>query len=202
MEKELKLDALEILVGDSLILAKKQVGFSSQEIRPLIPVEILTYSEYLPLFDSLLQAYEDSLIRIADKATLDVIDYLESAIVLDIGLVDTYIHTEISPYLKSTYQDQAYNIALTSIEEEKKSEQEAYDRLSLECKIIKSNYDNLQSLGEEVALPEPIPVSDAEFAGFVTEQAFLIISECERYLRNKPVTDTDNQLYNAFWEVQ
>lgn len=200
IQRETRLDALELITGDTIVMTRSHLKFPEPEIRKMIPPSLLKYSEYLPLYDSLLSAYLDSLIDTAYKASQEALTVLESIIEIDIEDPDVYISNPITPLLRERYGKAVDDAVRKYVTENYETEMEAYNILELECKIIKANYNNLNRLGENIELGEPEPVDTDLYTGYITERIFSTLLQCETYLRNKPLAEVDNHLYSVFWE--
>ena len=200
IQRETRLDALELITGDTIVMTRTHLTFPEQEIRKMIPQSLLKYSEYLPLYDSLLSAYLDSLIDTADKAAQEALTVLENIIEIDIDDPEMYITSPITPLIRERYEQDVADAVGRYVTENYETEMEAYNVLELECKIIKANYNNLNRLGENIELGEPEPVDVDLYTGYITERIFSTLLQCETYLRNKPLSEVDNPLYSVFWE--
>ena len=200
IQKETRLDALELITGDTIVMTRSHLKFPQSEIRRMIPQSLLKYSEYLPLYDSLLSAYLESLTETAERASQEALSVLEGLIEIDIDNPEYYISNPITPLLRENYEDQVDEAVRKYVTENYETEMEAYDRLELECKIIKANYDNLNRIGENIELGEPEPVDTDLYSSYITERIFSTLLQCETYLRNKPLSEVDNPLYSVFWE--
>ena len=200
IQRETRLDALELITGDTIVMTRTHLTFPEQEIRKMIPQSLLKYSEYLPLYDSLLSAYLDSLIDTADKAAQEALTVLENIIEIDIEDPEMYITSPITPLIRERYEQDVADAVGRYVTENYETEMEAYNVLELECKIIKANYNNLNRLGENIELGEPEPVDVDLYTGYITERIFSTLLQCETYLRNKPLSEVDNPLYSVFWE--
>ena len=200
IQRETRLDALELITGDTIVMTRTHLTFPEQEIRKMIPQSLLKYSEYLPLYDSLLSAYLDSLIDTANKAAQEALTVLENIIEIDIEDPEMYITSPITPLIRERYEQDVADAVGRYVTENYETEMEAYNVLELECKIIKANYNNLNRLGENIELGEPEPVDVDLYTGYITERIFSTLLQCETYLRNKPLSEVDNPLYSVFWE--
>lgn len=197
--EETRLDALELLMEDSIVMTRENISFTDEQIMTLIPEEILVYSEYLPLYDKLLADYRTSIVSTADDAARKALDWLGAEIELDID-ASTYLFEPLTPLIEEKYSASVSKAVSSCIEENYETETEAYERLRLECSIIKANYDNLKKIGEDKELPDPVPIEVDVLSAYIVDAIFDELLTSETYLRNKPVTDADNQLYNVFWE--
>ena len=200
IQKETRLDALELITGDTIVMTRSHLTFPEAEIRKMIPPSLLKYSEYLPLYDSLLSAYLESLIDTAYKASQEALTVLENIIELEIDNPEKYMSEPITPLLRENYELDVDDAVRKYVTENYETEMEAYNVLELECRIIKANYNNLNRLGEDIELGEPEPVDMDLYTSYITERIFSTLQQCETYLRNKPLAEVDNPLYSVFWE--
>ena len=200
IQRETRLDALELITGDTIVMTRSHLKFPETEIRKMIPPSLLKYSEYLPLYDSLLSAYLESLRETAERASLEALSVLEKVIEIDVENPDYYMDHPITPLIREMYEDEISAAVTGYVTDNYETEMEAYDILELECKIIKANYDNLNRLGEKIELGEPEPVDTITYTSYITERIFSTLLQCETYLRNKPLSEVDNPLYSVFWE--
>ena len=200
IQRETRLDALELITGDTIVMTRSHLKFPESEIRKMIPSSLLKYSEYLPLYDSLLSAYLDALSETAERASQEALTELEGMIEIDLEDPDKYISSPITPLIREKYEDKVGEAVEKYVTENYETELAAYNVLELECKIIKANYNNLNKLGENIVLGEPEPVDIDMYTDYITERIFSTLMQCETYLRNKPLSEVDNPLYSVFWE--
>lgn len=192
--------SLEILLADTYDTAPGLISVSREELGALLPPVLDEYRDTLPLYDVLESAYLDSLEKGMKDAVERAISIFEE---MDMEIPYTYDYINektLTSLLAELHASRVKETIASEIDILFPELDSSWERLSRECRVLKKNYENLQSVTDMVTLSEPEPIGDGTLADFIVKKALDAMLFGEEYLRNRPMSDHSERSYQIFWE--
>ena len=195
------LHSLSVLIDDDISISSKEAVITREDVMTLVPISMRTYKDYLPLYDKLEHEYVTSIAERANEAIRNAFEYIRT---------DSYTlsrepgyYLDLRVYVSSEYEenrsDEILSIIKESLDESKESSSSSLSALMEETRNVKKNYDNLNSIGYGVILPDAKGIDEEELALMISNNIFDTMREVEMRLKNTPLDDPSSP-YQVFWE--
>lgn len=170
-------------------------------IESSLPIGFTSYSDYVPLYDDFASDYSRAvsaiispLITAAYPIVEDTMMDIAASHPVDLIQGDTSFTDKIRSEAFGPIRN-AYLAALIEVRDEL---DEAFELAQTEFSMIREAYLRLLTVGGDVILPPPTPVSDVTIVTLLTNELFSRLSSAERSLKNRPIPGNDSP-YNIFW---
>ncbi len=194
-------EAFDVLVDDCFSTASGYGDFTTSDMAGLLDVSVQAYEDYLPLYDVLLDSYLKELVELAEESSEWGLDTLRKMDIALPGDLLPYVgDMMIMGYVAEKTRAQMAIMLTSHIASEMGPADEKWNSFATECGIIKANYDNLNQLGFVLQLPDPSPVGASQISALVLERMYSALAEAETYLKNRPLSENDNEAYYIFWQ--
>ena len=169
-------------------------------VSSFLPDSYRIYSEYVPLYEPIKDAYAASVISVLGDAN-EVLDSLfvsyadsmkaraSSVISSDTALVDM---------VRAEHRD-VFVSCLSAFLEGSSALADAFGLSYSAFSSVKKAYDRLEEVGFSLSLPIPEPVDAAALSQQYVDAYFLRLSGYERLIKNQRLDSEKDSVYSVFW---
>ncbi len=200
---EEKRHALGVLGNDMIAYASVMGEIPEETMAAYLPASYTAYREYVPLYDELTSDYLSSLSAIISPLAGDALEiagsHLEEAVSLSDD--DTLDNPEgLTSLLQEAAARDVYSSLLERSEAASAEAEDAFRVPYDSFTSVRDAYLNLASVGIDVSLPVPEPLSPQALAFIADDVLFSRLADAERSLRER-MPESEDSPYLVFWEA-
>lgn len=181
--------------------ASKDSAMNMDAIKAFLPDSYTVYSNYYPLYNSIMSEYVEAIESILDKENesldsmfVEAFEKVRSAsaylVASDTALVDA---------IRSERRDD-FDFYLQNALLQSEALSDAFIPSYTAFYSIKAAYERLSAVGYSISLPSPSPIDVSSLSSFYIDSYFDRLAEYEKKIKNQRVDSSDGSVYSIFWE--
>ncbi len=196
-------DALEILISDMIELSAARGDIEPESFSAMLPHSYTVYESYSPIYSMLEDGYTSKLSEIFSPLLSSCYSLVgeEAESAISGGDIESMVNdTEgMTDRLQELLAVSIYSYLLNGVQQHDAESREAFSESSGVFNAIHDSYVNLLSVGSDIEVPVPQPLSQDQIAFVIIDVLFTRLGESERELKSR-IPDSPDSPYAVFWE--
>ena len=195
--------AFSLLSSDMMDYISLSGDIPAEVIEDALPLSFSAYSDIIPLYDEIAYEYSAQIASIASPLLPAAYPAVESAMA-DISSshpVDLIPGDRaFTEAIRESAWSEVRSIYLALLETHEDEISAAFEVPYSTFISVRKAYENLASVGGEMAIPYPVPFTAGSLSNVLSDILFSRLGEAEQVLKNSPLSDIESP-YAIFWEV-